>query len=139
MNFNQVILIGNLTRDPQISYLPSQTAVVDIGLATNRRWKNDAGEKREEVCFVDCQAFGKSAENLNKYCKKGQPLMIIGRLTYSTWTGQDGQKKSRLKVTIEKFNFVPDGKKSEADNAQEPLPDNPNNSNDVGGDDIPFE
>ena len=138
MEFNKVIIVGNLTRDPQLSYLPSQTAVVDIGLATNRNWKTEAGEKKQEVCFVDCQAFGKSAENINKYCKKGQPLMIEGRLTYSSWTGNDGTKKSRLKITVEKFVFVPSAKKAEASSDEEPIPDNPDNSNDNGSDGIPF-
>ena len=71
-NFNKVILVGNLTRDPQLSYLPSQTAVVEFGIATNRKWKAQDGQQREEVCFVDCRAFGKPAETINKYCKKGK-------------------------------------------------------------------
>ena len=86
-NFNKVILMGNLTRDPQLSYLPSQTAVVDFGIAVNRRWTGQDGQQREEVCFVDCRAFGKPAETINKYCKKGKPLMLEGRLTFDSWTG----------------------------------------------------
>ena len=105
-NFNKVFLLGNLTRDPQLSYTPSQTAVVDFGIATNRKWKGADGQQKEEVCFVDCRAFGRTAENINKYCQKGRPLLVEGRLTYDSWTGQDGAKKSRLRVTVENFQFI---------------------------------
>jgi single-strand DNA-binding protein len=108
-NFNKVILMGNLTRDPQLSYLPSQTAVVDFGIATNRKWTGQDGQQREEVCFVDCRAFGKTAENINKYCRKGKPLMVEGRLTLDQWTAQDGQKRSKHRVTVESFQFLPGG------------------------------
>ena len=108
-SYNKVILLGNLTRDPQLSYTPSQTAVVDFGLATNRKWSDQSGTAREETCFVDCTAFGKSAENINKYCKKGRPLLLEGRLTFSSWQGQDGTKRSKLKVTVERFTFISGG------------------------------
>jgi len=105
-NYNKVLLIGNLTRDPQLSYLPSQTAVVDFGLAVNRRWTGQDGEQREESCFVDCQAFGRQAENINKYMTKGRQLFVEGRLTFNSWTAQDGTKRSRLRVTVERFQFL---------------------------------
>ncbi len=105
-NFNKVILLGNLTRDPQLSYTPSQTAVVDFGIATNRKWKAQDGSQKEETCFVDCRAFGKTAETINKYCQKGRQLMVDGRLTFDSWTGQDGAKRSRLRVTVENFQFI---------------------------------
>ena len=105
-NFNKVLLMGNLTRDPQLSYLPSQTAVVDFGLAINRQWTGQDGSKREETCFVDCRAFGKQAETFNKYMSKGKPVFVEGRLTYDSWTAQDGSKKSRLRVTVEGFQFL---------------------------------
>src|SRR5438093_8249816 len=73
-NFNKVILAGNLTRDPQLRFLPSQTAVVDFGLAVNHKWRTPQGEDREEVLFIDCSAFGKMAETINKYCQKGKPI-----------------------------------------------------------------
>ena len=73
-NFNKVLLIGNLTRDPQLSYLPTQTAVVDFGLAVNRRWKGKDGQSRESTCFVDCRAFAGQAETINKYLTKGSPV-----------------------------------------------------------------
>jgi len=105
-NFNKVLLIGNLTRDPQLSYLPSQTAVVDFGLAVNRRWRGKDGQDKSEVCFVDCRAFGKQAENINKYLSKGRPLFVEGRLTFDSWTSQDGTKHSRHRVTVENFQFL---------------------------------
>ena len=105
-NYNKVILLGNLTRDPQLSYTPNQTAVVDFGLATNRKWTGQDGSAREETCFVDCRAFGKSAENINKYCQKGRPLLVEGRLTFDSWQAQDGSKRSKLRVTVERFQFI---------------------------------
>ena len=108
-NFNKVLLIGNLTRDPQLSYTPNQTAVVDFGLATNRRWTGQDGSQRQETCFVDCRAFGRQAENINKYLTKGRPVFIEGRLTFESWTGQDGTKRSRHRVTVENFQFLSGG------------------------------
>ncbi len=105
-NFNKVLLMGNLTRDPQLSYLPSQTAVVDFGLAVNRRWKSREGEDRDETCFIDCRAFGRTAENINKYLTKGRPLFVEGRLTFDTWTAQDGTRRSKHRVTVETFQFL---------------------------------
>ena len=105
-NYNKVLLIGNLTRDPQLSYTPNQTAVVDFGLAVNRRWTGQDGQQREETCFVECQAFGRPAENINKYLTKGRQLFVEGRLTFSSWTAQDGTKRSRLRVTVERFQFL---------------------------------
>ena len=108
-NYNKVMLMGNLTRDPQLSYTPSQTAVVDFGLAVNRKWKGQDGSQREETCFVDCTSFGRQAETINKYLSKGRPVFVEGRLTYDSWTGQDGTKRSKLKVTVENFQFLPGG------------------------------
>jgi len=106
-SYNKVLLMGNLTRDPQLSYTPSQTAVVDFGLATNRRFTGQDGSQREETCFVDCRAFGRMAENINKYLSKGRAIFLEGRLTYDTWTAQDGSKRSRHRVTVENFQFLP--------------------------------
>lgn len=108
-NFNKVLLMGNLTRDPQLSYTPNQTAVVDFGLAVNRRWTGQDGENREETCFVDCRAFGRQAENINKYMSKGRLVFVEGRLTFDTWTAQDGTKRSRHKVTVVNVQFLPGG------------------------------
>ena len=105
--YNKVLLLGNLTRDPQLSYTPNQTAVVDFGVATNRRWTGQDGSQREETCFVDCRAFGRMAENINKFFNKGRPIFLEGRLTFDSWTAQDGSKKSKLRVTVENFTFLP--------------------------------
>ena len=105
-NYNKVLLIGNLTRDPQLSYLPSQTAVVDFGLAVNRRWTGKDGQARESTCFVDCRAFAGQAETINKYLSKGRPVFVEGRLEYDTWTAQDGTKRSKHRVTVERFQFL---------------------------------
>ncbi len=111
MNFNKILLGGNVTRDPQLTYLPSETAVVDFGLAVNRKWKSKEGEDRDETCFVDCRMFGKRAEVINKYIKKGDPLFIEGRLTFDTWQAQDGTKRSKHRVTVENFQFLSTGTK----------------------------
>lgn len=108
-SYNKVILLGNLTRDPQLSYLPSQTAVVEFGLAINRRYKKQDGSQGEEVCYVDCTMFGARAEVINKYLKKGNPVFIEGRLRFESWQGQDGKKRSRLRVQVENFEFVGGG------------------------------
>src|SRR3984957_1484111 len=106
-NVNRVILIGNLTRDPQLKYLPSQTPVVEFGLATNRKFKAASGEDREEVFFVDCTAFGRTAEVINQYCQKGKQLYIEGRLKFDSWEDkQGGGKRSKLSVVIENFQFL---------------------------------
>ena len=108
-SFNKVILLGNITRDPQLSYLPSKTPVVEFGLAINRKFKKQDGSQGEEVCYVDCQMFGKRAEVINKYVKKGNPLFVEGRLKFDSWQGQDGQKRSKLRVFVENFEFISSG------------------------------
>lgn len=106
-NLNKVLLMGNLTRDPQLRYLPSQMAVADFGLAMNRRWKGPNGEDREEVTYVDCTAWGKTAETINQYFQKGKPIFIEGRLKYDSWEDkQGGGKRSRLLVVVENFQFI---------------------------------
>ena len=106
-SFNKVILMGNLTRDPQMKYLPSQTAVVEFGVACNRRFKTAAGEDKDEVTFVDCTSFGKQAEVINQYFTKGKPIFIEGRLKYDQWEDkQGGGKRHKLTVVIENFQFV---------------------------------
>jgi len=105
-NFNKVILAGNLTRDPQLSYTPSQTAVCEFGMAINRKFKGGDGQQRDDTCFVDCQAWGKTGEIINQYMNKGKPILVEGRLSYDSWEGKDGQKRSRLRVTVENFQFI---------------------------------
>src|SRR3954449_10951768 len=104
---NKVILIGNLTRDPQTKQLPSQSLVTEFGLAMNRKFKSPEGEDREEVCFVDCAAFGRQAEVIQKYCRKGKSLYIEGRLRYDSWEDKNGHgKRSKLSVVVENFQFL---------------------------------
>jgi single-strand DNA-binding protein len=107
MDYNKVIIGGRLTKDPQLSYLPSQTAVCDFDVATNRRYVGKEGEKKEDVCFISAKAFGKIAENINKYFNKGDPIFIDGRLTFNSWTAKDGTKRSKHYVTVEGFQFLP--------------------------------
>jgi single-strand DNA-binding protein len=106
-NYNKVILIGNLTRDPELRFTPKGTAVARIGVAINRSWKTDTGETREETTFVDVDAFGRQAETIGQYMKKGRPIMIEGRLKYDTWEDkQTNQKRSKLSVVLEAFQFL---------------------------------
>lgn len=110
-SFNKVILAGNLTRDPELRYTPKGTAVAKIGLALNRSWRDQAtGEMKEEVTFVDVDAFGKQAETIGQYLKKGRPLLVEGRLRLDTWEDkQSGQKRSKLGVILESFSFLDSG------------------------------
>lgn len=105
-SFNKVILLGNLTRDPQLRYLPSNTAVCEFGLAVNRRWRDRDGNMKEDTCFVDVSCFGKPGETINQYMAKGKPILVEGHLRFDSWTGQDGQKRSKLTVVAENFQFV---------------------------------
>jgi single-strand DNA-binding protein len=108
-NFNKVFLMGNLTRDPALSYLPSQTAVCEIGLAINRKWTDQQGQAKEETTFVDCSAFGRTAETISKYLKKGRPVFVEGRLKLDQWEAQDGTKRSKMRVIIDNFQFIDSG------------------------------
>src|SRR2546430_1829270 len=109
-SFNKVILVGNLTRDPELRYTPKGTAIAKIGLAINRNWTSETGEKKEEVTFVDVDAFGKTAEIIGQYLKKGRPILVEGRLRLDQWDDkQTGQKRSRLGVGMERFQFRASG------------------------------
>lgn len=106
-NLNKVMLMGNLTRDPQLKYLPSQTAVAEFGIATNRKFRTASGEDREEVAFIDITAFGKTAEVINQYFTKGKPIFIEGRLKYDSWEDKNGGgKRSKLHVIVDNFQFI---------------------------------
>lgn len=135
MNYNKIVLGGNLTRDPVLSYLPSQTAVVNFGMAVNRKWRSKDGEEKSEVCFVDCVAFGKTAENINKYVSKGDPFFVEGRLAFDSWTAQDGTKRSKHKVVVESFQFI-GSKASGEQNGQPAASQGQETGRDDG--DIPF-
>ena len=106
-SFNKVILVGNLTRDPELRYTPKGTAIAKVGIAVNRVWTNEAGEKKEEVTFVDVDIFGRTAENVGQYMRKGRPILIEGRLRLDQWDDkQTGQKKSKLGVVAETVQFL---------------------------------
>ena len=106
-NLNKVMLMGNLTRDPEIKYTPKGTAIAQIGLAVNRNYTLENGEKREEVTFIDIEAYGRQAEVIGEYCKKGRPLYVEGRLKLDTWDDKaSGQKRSKLKVILDGFQFL---------------------------------
>jgi single-strand DNA-binding protein len=106
--YNKVILIGNLTRDPELRYTPKGVAIAKIGLAVNRSWRDaNTNELKEETTFVDVDAFAKQAETLAKYVKKGSPIMVEGRLRLDTWEDkQTNQKRSKLGVVLEGFQFL---------------------------------
>ena len=109
-SFNKVLLVGNLTRDPELRYTPKGTAIARLGVACNRKWKSESGEMKEEVTFVDVDAFGKQAETIGQYLKKGRPILIEGRLRLDQWEDkQSGQKKSKLGVVLESFQFLDSG------------------------------
>jgi single-strand DNA-binding protein len=106
-SYNKVILAGNQTRDPEMRYTPKGTAVVTFGLAMNRRWKSETGETKEEVTFVDIDAFGREAELISQYMKKGRPLLMEGRLKFDQWEDKNThQKQSKLRVVLERFSFI---------------------------------
>ena len=112
--FNKVILAGNLTRDPELRYTPSGTAIAKFGLAINRKWKDQNGELRDETTFVDVDAFGKQAELIGQYMKKGSPLLVEGRLRLDQWEDkQTQQKRSRLGVVLEGMTFLGSGQSRE--------------------------
>ena len=106
-NLNKVMLMGNLTRDPEIKYTPKGTAIAVFGLAVNRNYTLESGEKREEVTFVDCEAYARLAEVIGEYCKKGKPLFVEGRLKLDTWDDKtSGQKRSKMKVVVEVMQLL---------------------------------
>lgn len=106
-NLNKVMLIGNLTRDPEIKYTPKGTAIAAFGLAVNRNFTTESGEKREEVTFIDLEAYARLAEIIGEYCKKGRPIYVEGRLKLDTWDDkQSGQKRSKMKVIVESMQLL---------------------------------
>jgi single-strand DNA-binding protein len=127
--FNQVILVGHLTKDVQLSYTASQTAVAEVGIAVNESWTGADGSKRQEVCFVDVTAFGKLAEILNKFCTKGSCVLIQGKLRFERWE-KHGTMHSKHRVVADRVQFLtPAGSRVESGRGQgAPVP----------SDDIPF-
>ena len=130
-NYNKVMLMGNLTRDVELKHTAGNTAVANLGLAVNRRYRvND--ESREETTFVDCEAWGRTAENISKFFSKGRPIFVEGRLKLDEWQDRDGNKRSKLRVVIENFEFVDSNGRpgGQGNSSQSRTP--------VQADDIPF-
>ena len=106
-NFNKVYLMGNLTRDPELRVTPKGTAICQFGLAVNRQFKDESGAVRDETTFVDIEAWGRQGETISKYCTKGRPLFVEGRLKFDQWEDKtSGQKRNKLKVVLEGFQFL---------------------------------
>lgn len=105
-SYNRIVLMGNMTRDPQLSYTPANTAVCKFGLAVNHKFRDREGNTREEVCFVDCTVFGRRAETFNQYMAKGRPVLVEGRLSLNQWTSPEGVKRSKHEVIVDNFTFV---------------------------------
>lgn len=121
-SLNKVFLIGNLTRDPEVRYTGQGTACAKLGLAVNRTYQSQTGERKEDVCFVDLVMWAKQAELAERYLKKGRPIFVEGRLSFSSWQGQDGQKRSKLEVTVERFQFLgapPGGQREPVEGGEE--------------------
>lgn len=106
--FNKVVLMGNLTRDPEVRTTPSGQSVANFSLAVNRTWKGADGQQQEAVSYIDCVAWGKPGEIIAQYVQKGRPLLVSGRLDQRSWE-QDGQKRSKVEVVVEDFNFIDGG------------------------------
>lgn len=105
-NLNRVLLMGRLTRDPELRYTPSGASVAEFGLAVNRTYKDSNGERKEQVTFVDITAWGRTGEVMNEYLSKGRQVFIEGRLDFSQWETPQGEKRSKLKVVVENFQFL---------------------------------
>lgn len=153
-SFNKVILVGNLTRDPEVRYTPKGVAIAKVGLAVNRVWRTETGEQREETTFVDIDVFGRAAEIVGQYLRKGSPALFEGRLRLDTWEDkQSGQKRSKLTVVAESVQLLGTRQQGEGTQASQPqqaspqspapepsAPPAPNNSEPLPPeeDDVPF-
>lgn len=143
---NKLFLIGNLTRDPDLKYTPSGSAIVSFGIAINEKWKNSNGEYQEKTHFVECSMFGKRAETVNEYFKKGSPIFVEGSLDYQSWNTKEGDKRSMLKVKVFDFQFIgskmgtqePSGEKPSEAPADKPYSNAKDGDLDIDQDEIPF-
>ena len=150
MNLNKVFIIGNLTRDPELRTLPSGTPVASFGVATNRVWKNQQGEKQEEVQFHNIVVFGRQAEIVNQYLGKGSLILVEGRIQTRSWDGKDGSKQYRTEIVAERIQFGPKSagsgtfNKGPANNqgidnqVKEVLPEINLDEGDIKAEDLPF-
>ena len=149
MNLNKIFIIGNLTRDPELRIIPSGTPVVSFGVATNRVWKNQKGEKQEEVEFHNVVSFGKQAEIINQYLNKGSLVLVEGRLKTRNWEAHDGSKRNRTEIVAERVQFGPrparqmkgeedKGAPFKEDESISDLPSIDINEEQVSSEDLPF-
>ena len=139
-SLNRVLLMGYLTRDIEIKYPANNNAVANIGLAVNRRYRS-GDEYREETTFVDCEAWGKTAETMAKYLSKGRPVFIEGRLKLDEWQDKDGNRRTKMVTVVENFQFIdsrPGGGQQSASNAPSQSAQSASPSPSVSNDDIPF-
>ena len=124
-NLNKVLIMGNLTRDPELKYVPSGTAVASFGLAANRTYTDSNGERQEDTCFVDIVAWNRLAEVCGDYLTKGKPVFVEGRLQYHSWESEDGGKRSKLEVVAQNIQFLgatkADGSEGEEKEADVPF------------------
>lgn len=149
-SFNKVILMGNLTREPELRYTQGGTEVVEVGIATNRKWKDkQTGNVNEEVTFVDCTFWGRTAAILAEYCSKGSAVHVEGRLKLDQWEEREtGAKRSKLKVVVDSLQLLPQGNRSGGNGGQSSGSPQPNESPEnngepyqpgpVGDDEVPF-
>ncbi len=147
MNLNKVFIIGNLTRDPELRTLPAGTPVASFGVATNRVWKNQQGEKQEDVQFHNVVVFGRQAETTSQYLAKGSLVLIEGRIQTRSWDAKDGTKQYRTEIVAERIQFGPRGaggsNRTSASGSsftpqREELPEIDVNEEDIKAEDLPF-
>lgn len=103
---NTIIITGNLVRDPESRELSSGITVCNITIANSRKWTNDHGDEQEDVCFIDCKAFGRTAETIGQYLRKGRPVLIEGRITHDKWQDADGNNRSKHVISVGRFEFI---------------------------------
>jgi single-strand DNA-binding protein len=155
-DLNKVMLIGNLTRDPEVRYTPKGAAVADLGLAINSSYRTQEGQIKDEVCYVDIVAWGRQAETCKEYLTKGSPIFVEGRLQYEQWETKEGEKRTRIKVRAERVQFLGRGsgrssvegqgnqdrrsgtQSQESSADRKPQPINDSHVQEVPEDDIPF-
>lgn len=130
-NYNFVIQMGHMTRDPELEKLPSGTSVANFTVANNRKWKSKEGEDKESVAFVGCKAFGRTAEVIAQYFRKGDPVLVTGKLAQDNWTDGDGKKRSKTYVIVDSFEFV--GKASGGKQDDGPQDQGGGDGGDTGG------
>jgi len=130
--YNKVVLVGNFTRDVEVRYSQSGSAIGNVGIATSRKWKSQTGEQKEEVLFIDLTFFGRTAEIANQYLRKGSKVLIDGRLTLQQWTAQDGSKRSKHVVTVENLQML-DSKADSQNSGYNNGNDNQPSQNNYGG------